>query len=1050
MEEKKEEAKPKYEFALSEEIEEREKQSKKENTLTMEIMPKIFSEDDIDENGVYRVPNIFDSISYGLWELDNPKIKKIVLGSRVKYVCGESFHQLPENCKEIDLSQTEIYSIPNAEAPRYCPKLEKIVFPKTLKKIGESAFKNFTSLKSVEFDPETNLEVIGGEAFLHTNIRRLVIPKSNERLIIEARAFGSCETLKEVDIPSNTAILSMAFIRCTSLNHITLHEDKDKPIHVYPGAFYECYSLKSVRIPDGVDYVSSNMFANCSSLSEVVLPESIEVIGESAFLNNYKLTTINLPKNLIRIDDNAFDHCDLEKLDLPDGLTHIGTLAFRGNQKLKEIVLPDSVKYVGNDCFSFCSSLEKIVYPEEMTDLNRVGVELQNLREVVLPKNLKVIQSACFRKTPLEKIEIPKTLNLIGNNAFALTNIKEFIMPEGELTDIGYDAFLGCQKLEKVVLPNGLHVIGAGAFGGCENLKEIVLPDNIYQINSNAFSNCSSLEEIKIGSGKTYVGTALFEGCENLKSITIEEAIFSSSTFDKLPQGVREIKVGKNCIFDDYKPIEGLEYLTYKDGYFYFTREPMNEESVNLQKFCNGKEVLMTAVFAFWDERNMFKKLLEEDNMIADLINMLYEEKGAEGLKEFFVKNKNNLKFFKQIKIDASRDDRKKFCKFYYNLGGFENNYQELKKDKNGNRSIVSINYAQKVGEFIKEMIKTYPIFFKNSYEYFINMDLDGIKKDFTDFILNKKNFDDILKELSNFSDFLSVFYNEFEDAQKLNTSNKGSQRQLKPTLKMARLYVLGNTFGGINEDNMQLAMVLRKYFTSQSTFENAIGIQKEKNENKVPDHILKEPLIEKIDETAQKIANSAADTLSEMSNMALNKYTFEMLSKSDPINFVLGKICTCCSHLEGAGYGIMRASIISPEVQNIVIRDERGVIVAKSTLYVNTKEGYGVCNNFEVNDTVEDKDRELIKEKFLKAIREFANQYNKDYPERKKLTKINVGAGNNDLGDLFPDDKMVEGEDELLAAISYSNFGNSWNRYNGDSEGYQIKVWEIDEKEKD
>ena len=59
--------------------------------------------------------------------------------------------------------------------------------------------------------------------------------------------------------------------------------------------------------------------------------------------------------------------------------------------------------------------------------------------------------------------------------------------------------------------------------------------------------------------------------------------------------------------------------------------------------------------------------------------------------------------------------------------------------------------------------------------------------------------------------------------------------------------------------------------------------------------------------------------TLNEVAN---DKFTYEFLSKYDPRNFTLGKYCSCCAHLEGVGYGIMRASILHPDCQNLVIKN--------------------------------------------------------------------------------------------------------------------------------
>ena len=46
----------------------------------------------------------------------------------------------------------------------------------------------------------------------------------------------------------------------------------------------------------------------------------------------------------------------------------------------------------------------------------------------------------------------------------------------------------------------------------------------------------------------------------------------------------------------------------------------------------------------------------------------------------------------------------------------------------------------------------------------------------------------------------------------------------------------------------------------------------------------------------------------------------------------------------------IAKATIESPDIQNIVVRNAKGDIIAKGALYMNRKFGYGVINDFEIN----------------------------------------------------------------------------------------------------
>ncbi len=87
-----------------------------------------------------------------------------------------------------------------------------------------------------------------------------------------------------------------------------------------------------------------------------------------------------------------------------------------------------------------------------------------NLREYSVRDGVEVICDEAFFDGFLQRITLPKSLKVIGREAFA-----------------------HCSKLDEVMLPSGLREIRDGAFYGCSSLKKVRLPMNAKLISETAF-----------------------------------------------------------------------------------------------------------------------------------------------------------------------------------------------------------------------------------------------------------------------------------------------------------------------------------------------------------------------------------------------------------------------------------------------------------------------------------------------------------------------------------------------------------------------------------
>ena len=99
-------------------------------------------------------------------------------------------------------------------------------------------------------------------------------------------------------------------------------------------------------------------------------------------------------------------------------------------------------------------------------------------------------------------------------------NVRQLVIKPG-VTSIGSCAFANCKTLQEVIFQgHDLETIGWGAFMNCENLRIISLPECLKNIETIAFANCKSFSSIEIPE-QCRVGEQAFMSCTNLQSVGV-------------------------------------------------------------------------------------------------------------------------------------------------------------------------------------------------------------------------------------------------------------------------------------------------------------------------------------------------------------------------------------------------------------------------------------------------------------------------------------------------------------------------------------------------
>lgn len=995
--------------------------------------------------------------------------------------------KIPEGVTEIKIENNYFFN-------SGLTSLETIICPSSLKVINKRSFMSYSNLKSVKFSE--GLEGIGEEAFLNCyRLKNISFPKSLKK--VDNYAFSGCDGIEKLRFYENLKELgNSCFYNCTGLKSVDLSKTK---LEIIPeSCFDHCTLLKQVKLNQGLKEINERGFLSCG-LKKLVLPMTIEKIGKEAFENCNKLVSVSQLKNLQELGRRAFMNCkSLKSIEIGGDLKKLYESTFRNCENLREVILSDSITSIERNTFSDCKSLEFIKLPPRLDNIGSetfkncfslesikipMGVysigsnaffSCINLKSVELPNLLSIIcNDAFFGCSELTDINIPKTVRSIGSSAFMrCTKLSKILLPEsvdyigdfcfdgcknlenitiiGPVIAIGDGVFLDCENLTSVSLPSTIRSIGEQAFDHCKNLTKITLPDGVESINDSAFSWCRELSNFRFPKSLTSLGAQAFSNCVKLNNINLPQGLKSIGTeaFENcislekisIPLSVQNIgdyilsgcnQLQELIIPDKLESIGSLannsfKYLSKGDNNFIFSNKIFNN-SIELSTL----KIKTPFLIKYYDYKNLILREQSNPN-VCKFYNAFLSGLEKDKTEEFL--NSHNFTFFKQLNIDELGYNYVDTYKGLYNLGAF------LKPQEFDGKVV---DYAQKVVGFLQEKLRKEVYTPNDLCDLFHGMKKDGFKKEFTDFFL--KDFDELLRTEKIFEGFTSRCYNEFEKVQKTNTSDHGSQRQLKPTVAKFIDYFTENKFQNITPETKNIAITIAPYFSTQQVFDDAVSIDKERKENHISDNILSEPLNEEdifgtIDEYKSEIERVAPSLISKLADIASKQFTFEWLAKNDPRNFILGKLCSCCAHLEGVGYGIMHASIVHPNIQNLVIKNEKGDIIAKSTLYINPEENYGVFNNVEVNRDIPYNDYELIYQKYMLAVAEFAEKYNSEHPD-KPIEQINVGTGFNDLNGFIR--QYNTRSNKILTPINYKNYGKPFKNYNGDSFEEQYVVWE-------
>ena len=347
--------------------------------------------------------------------------------------------------------------------------------------------------------------------------------------------------------------------------------------HIYTGSF--C-SLCGAEVPTGEEYLS------------------FRLLEDGTYSVGAKLVT-NMPKRLI-----------IPETYNGKPVTSVKKRGFIAAKQVEYVYIPEGVTAIEDEAFAECLNVYRFVFPKSLGSVGaRAFEDCDTVTEMLFEGDVKLGEYAFHKCDSLKNVtflgEVSEKSNSVANGSLQWTfkncpNLKSVSFEGGGKVDFFY-TFLGCEKLESVVLPDELTAIGDSAFMGCKSLRKFTVPKTVSTLVGNAFANCPGLSlELEAGNANlTDIGGCIVDNvrgtvvwCNNVSSISLANGVDTIALYAVSYQTLPEqytipsfITKLQNCSFAYCKGLKNLvlspNMTTVQSAAFYACEDL---ESVTLPK----------------------------------------------------------------------------------------------------------------------------------------------------------------------------------------------------------------------------------------------------------------------------------------------------------------------------------------------------------------------------------------------------------------------------------------------------------------------------------
>lgn len=333
--------------------------------------------------------------------------------------------------------------------------LIKALILNELENVGAGAFQDCVNL--VEMNLPDSLLTAGSNALNGTGLTSLTIPGS--LYTIPAGFASDCSDLQEVIIDNGVV-----------------------EIQGY-GAFQYCPRLKSVNIPDSVEYIGTDTFQYCPALTEIFIPNSVTHMF-SCFAQCSQYLTVFIDNTCVDTRDGNYGW----RYTSYWGLSDFNQMVWLRGMNVFSLGTGNTRSSSGTQ-YTFDSFSALANWLRNNTSAS-YWVDIGDTTNTITPAGpLPTLVSVRF---------VGRNLTIYGG-VFSSNAPKLVVLDTGDHMEVINDSFCAsCPRLATVRIGTSVKSIGRYAFANCGDLSSITIPDNVETINEEAFADSTNLTSITV------------------------------------------------------------------------------------------------------------------------------------------------------------------------------------------------------------------------------------------------------------------------------------------------------------------------------------------------------------------------------------------------------------------------------------------------------------------------------------------------------------------------------------------------------------------------